>query len=171
MSVIAKFTTGQPRRVPGGYLVAMSAVYDTDLSKPENENHRFTQATPGGDAIFETSHGFTAGEAYYLLFDSEAPVIPDRSYGVQCIKVRCRLIEDWGGTSKQIELMAAEDQSEIAAQVRLGREKNPPFNLKMTVDNPAASIWFYPGVEYWLRFYRASGMTLEQAVAMAVRKS
>ena len=105
------------------------------------------------------------------MFDSEAPPLTKDDWSVLCIKVRCRLIEDWGGTSKQIELIGAADQSDILDKHRLSREKNPPFNLKMTVDNPAASIWFYPGVEYWLRFYSASGLTLDQAVALAVRKS
>lgn len=168
MSVIAKFNAAPGRRVPGGVLVAMSAVYDTDLSKPGNENHRFTQATPGGDAVFEAS-SFNEGE-HYLLFDTEQPKLDPRGhYGVKCIKVRCRLIEDWGGTSKAIELIATDDQSEIDSQHRLGREKAPPFNLKMTIDNPAASIWFYPGVEYWLRFYNAKHNTLDGVLALGVK--
>lgn len=167
MSVIAKFNAAPGRRVPGGVLVAMSAVYDTDLSKPENENHRFTQATPGGDAIFEAS-SFYEGE-YYLLFDTEQPKLTKNHYSEKVIKVRCCKIEDWGGTSKQIELIAAADQSEIMEQHRLGREKAPPFNLKMTIDNPSASIWFYPGVEYWLRFYNAKHNTLDGVLALGVK--
>ena len=163
MSVIAKFTAAPGRRVPGGYLVTMSAVYDTDLCKPENENARFTQATPSGDAVFESARELDAGE-HYLLFDTKAPAFAERSYGVHCVKVRCRRVEDWGGTSKEIELMAADDQSAIISQCRLGREKAPPFNLRMTVDNPNAAIWFYPGVDYWLTIYSARNLTLEAAM-------
>ena len=163
MSVIAKMYVQSSGQVPGGALVRLCCVYDNDLSKEENENVRFTKATPSGEATLECKSMLQEGSNWYLIFTKDAPNFDP--YGM-AVKVRCHVIHDYG-TSKQVEVSTAYDQEGIPETGKLSNAKSPPFHLKMTIDNPAASIQFEPGEVYYVQMLGAGNMSMTDAIAKA----
>lgn len=166
MSVIAKMYVAKSGTVPSGALIHLSCVYDSDLSKDENEDIRFTKASPWGEASFELKQGLAEGSCWYLLFDEE----PDEGGFDKCdfaLKVRCHVVHDYG-QSKQVEISTAYDQVGIPEYKKTSGSKTPPFHLKMTIDNPGASIQFVPNKVYYLRlFFAGKFENMHEAMAYA----
>lgn len=167
MTVIAKMNMSQTAFADGTKL-NMHCVYDTDLQKEENEDVRFTKATPWGQAettigpdvalpVWPHNHG-----AVYVMFteQSEQPLFSECIFAVLAT---CSGVLDTG-YQKQVELVSNRylDNSPVPVDKRCGQ-----FNLKMGVDNPAASIQFEPQKSYWIAIMDASGKETVDVMGMA----
>ena len=168
MSVIAKMSVQSSGSVPSGALIRLGCVYDTDLGKEENEDVRFTKATPWGEATMEVKQGLQEGSSWYLIFDEDVEPA-DISDGSMALKVRCHAIHDYG-TSKQIEISTAYDQVGVPENKLTVRSKHPSFHLKMAIDNPGASIQFVPNATYFMSMWNAGQFSMTEAIRMARRK-
>lgn len=164
MSVIAKMYVMSSGQVPGGALIRLSCVYDSDLATASAEDVRFTKASLSGEATMELRHGLQEQSQWYLLFDEEKPNLANCDYA---LKVRCHCVHDYG-TSKQVEISTAFGNEEIPIHLRTTPKDHPPFHMKITIDNPHASIQFVPQKHYFLTFYRAGKFaSAEEAIALA----
>lgn len=157
MAVIAKMNMSTTAYADGTK-VNLHCVYDTDLAKAENEDVRFTKASPWGNAEMTVKPGFALPakdehgqhRPIYLMF---TPVddLPMMSSCFAAVPVICSSILDTG-TQKQIELAGQGygEDSPIPADKQITTDRYPHFNLKMGIDNPAASIQFEPQKRYWI---------------------
>lgn len=171
MSVICKMTARDVRVFPNGRFINLGCVYDQDLAQADHEDVRFTKATPWGEATMtvESSHPGPAKDETIYLFFTELVDEPNFDDCLFAMAVQCRANSDYG-SSTQIEIVPRHP-------VDLGRDhppvekriaKGPPaFNLRMTVDNEAASIQFKPGRDYWMLAYRATDFTMHDAIRRA----
>jgi hypothetical protein len=168
MAVIAKMRVAGTRVFGDGRLVTLSCVYDNDLSKPENEDVRFTKATPWGEAHFSIDNmvDLAFDENLYLVFHPSEDD-PDFAGAIMAALVRCHSLTDFGGTSRNVELHSAYSESDkVPDELRMRKKGAVAINLKMAIDNPAASTQFVPQSHYWLMFYRA-----ERPVSELVEKA
>ena len=172
MSVIAKMSAGTIRAFGSTKLIELHCVCAAELMPgctavgKENENLTFQKASPSGDAKFSVDATVPVkdGEEFYLIFHNQAePPAFDGALAV--VDGRCNWVTLFGGTSTQVD---------VSSVYRY--EKNPPrhakqvdqFNMRMSIDNPHASVQFEPGVGgYWIGIYRASEVTMAEALAMA----
>ena len=170
MTVIAKMNVAsEPRDYGQNQLVELSCVCDNELMvihTPENENHTFCQASPSGDARITLSKNveLRSSEELYLIFEksTDTPIFED---AIAVVDARCASITDYGGVSRRVEIAATyryhKDAKKHPRQVE-------QFNLRMMIDNPLASIQFEAGQEgYWIGIYRASEMTMREALTKA----
>lgn len=174
MSVIAKmYVVGEPKRFPNGAFYNLGCQYDADLSTASNEDVRFTQATPWGEASFTVEDfivprlGAKPGSTLYFLYSDE----DDRPNIDTCeaaIVVSCKSITDFGH-SRQVELTNAFGPNAPANPIDRSRRLAESFHCRMTIDNPGASLQFKPGKNYWLTVYRCDAVTLDEALSLARR--
>lgn len=165
MSVIAKMTVTSSGQFANGSQVRFSCVYDADLANASNEDIRFTKASPWGEATATMSNPMIEGSQWYLFFHeiTDEPSFKDCYYA---LRLRCHVVHDYG-TSKQVEVSTAYSQDGVPEFKLTERSKYPPFHLKMTIDNPLASIQFVPNREYFLTMYSATRFTMDEAIARA----
>lgn len=180
MTVVAKMYAVQiPRTFPEEQQIDLTCVCDdrlfttnTPVPGRVSENQTFTNASPCGDCRFHMSKEFMVRrqEEFYLVFVKEDEC-PAFAGAIMVSKVRCVSVTDYGGTSKLVELC-----SEYRHYAARGEDPPAPdhprqswtFNLRMTIDNPAASIQFEPGKGgIWLGIYRATEFDLHEALADA----
>jgi hypothetical protein len=174
MAVIAKMNViARPRPYGENQLVELCAVCAEELmygcgdgSAKANENLSFQQASPNGDAKITLSQGveFRTQEEIYLIVHRQ-PECPEFAGAMAVVDAQCSAVTDFGGVSKLVE---------VSSVYRYGeKEKAHPlqvsaFNMRMTIDNPNASVQFEPGKsDYWIGLYRASEVTMAEALAMA----
>lgn len=160
MSVIAKMTINDVLEFGPTNLLKLSCVYEHDgLNAAGYEDRRFTTATPWGEGDLGTPHvnGFEKGAAVYLVFNREDEGYEPREDCQLAMKVRVGYVETWPGT-KHIQF--TKDRRD---------EGNPSaaLNLRLAIDNPAASDQFAEGSTYLMAIYRADQTTLAEAVAGA----
>ena len=172
MSVIAKMRVfPEPRAFGRRKLVELQCVCADELmpgcspAAKGHENLSFQNASPSGDAKlqFETDTAFRREEELYLIFvrDREAPAFEG---SIAKVEARCIAVTDYGGTSKRVEVS---NVYRYGADP-LGPEFVTSFSLVMSIDNPHASVQFEPGKGgYWIGIYRASDMTMTEALALA----
>lgn len=174
MSVIAKMTVSALRLFgDGNCLINLSCVYDDSLSKSENEDVRFTKASPFGTAELTVEAGPDLpgnGEAVYLLFHEQGDV-PSFDGALFATRVVCESILDSGYT-KQVTVRAGwfqqGDDNPIPESLRISKTR-PHFELKMGIDNPAASVQFVPTKQYWCVVYSARTYTMAEVLQLARR--
>lgn len=180
MSVVAKMYAQQrPRVFPEVQQVDLQAVCDdrlfvssTPLDGRVSENQTFSQATPQGDCRFQLPADVPIGmdEEFYLVFQ-QVDECPAHEGALLVSKVRCMSVTDFGGTSKQVDVSSAYRPYDY--ETRRHIDDNHPrqtwsFHMRMSIDNPAASIQFVPGDKtYWLGIYRARDHDLHAALADA----
>lgn len=179
MSVIAKmYALNAPRTFPESQQIDLQCVCDDRLMtiRPEDlpgrvsENQTFNSASPSGDCRFQMSKDFPVArhEEFYLIFikQDECPAYPS---AIMVSKVRCVSVTDYGGTSKTVEVCSEHKGFD-------GRTTKPDdhsrqswsFNLRMMIDNAAASVQFEPGRGgYWVGIYRANEFDIHEALADA----
>lgn len=167
MTVIAKMTMTSTVFADGSKL-NMHCVYDTDLAKAENEDVRFTKATPWGLAETTVGAGVDIPETpynrqdVYVMFTeaAEQPLFSECLFAVLAV---CAGVLDTG-MQKQVELTGSRypDDSPVPVDKRCG-----PFTLKMGVDNPAASIQFVPQKNYWIAVMAANDRETVDVMGMA----
>lgn len=170
MSVIAKMNVSSARLFgDGNCMLALSCVYDEGLSNANNEDVRFTKASPYGNADLTVENGPdipARGSCVYLLFN-QIDDIPNFDKCMFALPVRCSSKTDFGYT-KQAEIEGARYQDEcpvpenkrVAARV-------PHFSLKMGIDNPAAHIQFAPTETYWMSVYDGTKYSLDEVLLIA----
>ena len=152
MPVIAKMNASSTPYA-NGTKINLNCVYDTDLAKPENEDVRFTKATPWGQAEMNvpSTIEFPDGPVYVMFTPFDTP--PLASQCVCIMLAECASIHDTG-YQKTIEIKAAPygENSIIPAEKRICDDPHrwPSFALKMGVDNEAASVQFEPLKRYWV---------------------
>lgn len=157
MAVIAKMNMSKTAYADGTKL-NLHCVYDTDLAKEENEDARFTKATPWGQAELVAGFDvqlpdwrFSNGPVYVMFTElKDMPLLSECFIVVEAV---CASVLDTG-YQKTVELTGWRypDDSPIPASKR-----GSGFSLKMGVDNPAASIQFVPQKHYWIALMDASG--------------
>jgi hypothetical protein len=173
MSVIAKMSAAAVRAFGPTKLVELHCVCADELmpscgdgSAKANENHTFQQASPNGDAKLTlcTDVPVKEGEEFYLIFHHQ-PEPPAFDGALAVVDARCNSVTLYGGISSQVDVSSANRYHKDP----LRHEKQvAQFSLKMSIDNPAASIQFKPGEGgYWIGIYRASEMTMSQALVLA----
>lgn len=171
MSVIAKMHVSAATDESYGRQVHLHCVYDTELAKEENEDARFTKATPWGECkvcVKNSALTFEPGKSLFLLFDpiDEKPSFDD---AVAAVRVTCHSVTSFSGTSRHVELHGAwkakDEDDGIPGPLRLD-EATVGINVKMAIDNPGASLQFEPGQHYWLSFH-AANKSMEDMLAKA----
>ena len=180
MSVIAKMNITHVKELGGNYVFTFHSTYDNDLSQPDNEDVRFTKATPYGSGEMTVEVGPVLPpawtekeyphEATYFLFNDRGD-IPSFDGCVLAAEVVCHETIDQGYT-KQAQIngyWTLSDDSEIPLEKRMGKKKIT-FSLKMGIDNEAASMQFKPTKRYWLTIYDAKEYTLKQVLSIARSK-
>lgn len=165
MSVITKVYVQSCGQFPNGAQIRFNCVYDQDLAKATNEDLRFTRATPWGEATATMKEQLAEQSQWYFLFShiTNPPSFEGCAYA---LKVRCHVVHDYG-TSKQIEISTAYNQEGVPEHLLISRDKTPAFHLKMTVDNPVASVQLTPTSEYWMTIYNAGRYPLDQVIQIA----
>ena len=181
MSVVAKMRANQkPRLFPEVQQVDLDCVCDdrlftinTPVPGRVSENQTFSQASPQGNCRFQlpTSEPVGMDEDFYLIFQ-EGIECPPMEGALVVSKVRCMSVTDFGGTSKQVDVCSVyRDYDHQARQPAADAHPRQTwsFHLRMSIDNPAASIQFRPGdTTYWLGIYRARDFDLPAALADAL---
>lgn len=157
MTVIAKMNMSTTAYADGTKL-NLHCVYDTDLAKEENEDVRFTKATPWGQAelvvggdVQLPAWPYPNGPVYVMFTQlKDMPILSECFVVVEAV---CASLLDTG-YQKTVELTGWRypDDSPIPVDKRGGS-----FSLKMGVDNPAASIQFEPQKHYWVALMDAAG--------------
>lgn len=153
MAVIAKMSINAARVFGNGTLLNLGCVCENGLMahySPENEDAVFTKYSPAGECgvtVPNTVELSGTGSKYYVLFrpydDGE---FEQAAFGV--IGVVSQVI-DWG-QSKQVVMTG-----------------NDGMSLKMTIDNPNASVQFVPQTRYHIAFYDAEKLTMDDALKAA----
>lgn len=166
MSVIAKMNIAGRRDFGDGTLVSLNCVYEGaagGLNTSGNgwENRRFTTATPWGDGQLTTPHSekFEHGKEFYLLFVGEGENYNPLPECALALNVRVQKYEQWPGTVST-EFVKDKSVDDPVTQTT-------SVNLRMAIDNPAASDQFVDGAKFLVYFYRADEVTLPQAAAGA----
>jgi hypothetical protein len=165
MSVIAKMYVQECGQFANGAQIRLSCVYDNDLSQPDNEDVRFTKASPSGNATMTTGQGLTEQSQWYMIFSKMTDDVNFDSARF-ALRVRCHVVHDYG-TSKQVEISTSYSQEGVPESLLPINQKNPPFHMKITIDNPAASVQFEPNKEYWMQMHYAGSVTMTQAIQLA----
>lgn len=172
MSVIAKMSIGVVDVQSFGRNLNFHCVYDTDLAKEENEDVRFTKATPWGECkatVKNSALPFEQHKTYFLLFDPLADK-PSFDGAIAAVRVVCHAVTSFSGTSRHVELhgdwISKGEDDGIPGALRLD-ENTVSINIKMAIDNPGASLQFEPGAKYWLSFYSAEDKGMEDVLAIA----
>jgi hypothetical protein len=144
---------------------------------PENENVVFTRYSPSGEGQLHLNvpvdfpdvpwssgdySGTKACELYLVyLKQLEMPSIDGAAFFA---KLKVASVTDYGGTSKMVELC----NDYASGPMLLGENESRMINLKLGIDNPAASDQFTPGeTGWWVVAYRADQMTQAEALALA----
>lgn len=181
MTVIAKmYALTTPRTFPEEQQIDLACVCDDRLftiNEPVPgrvaENQTFSTATPSGDCRFHMSKDFPIRrqEEFYLIFQKEDEC-PAYAGAIMVSKVRCVSVTDFGGTSKSVEVCSEHRPYPPSRGAEAPAPKHPrqswTFNMRMMIDNPAASIQWEPGKGgYWLGIYRASDFDMHEALADA----
>jgi hypothetical protein len=176
MSVISKMSIHEVQEIGGNHVATFHCVYDNTLSESENEDVRFTKASPYGSGSMTIEAGPVfpdawltpySGNQVYFLFNDRGDV-PSFDGCLFAAEVTCQEIIDQGYT-KQVEIKGywkIDEDCPIPAEKRLG-QKNFTFSLKMGIDNDAASVQFKPTRRYWLTIYDASQYTLSEVLHIA----
>lgn len=182
MTVIAKMSVfGNPRAYGDNQLVELSCVCAEELmpgcgdgSAKANENYTFQMATPNGDAkvTLPKDVAFRTSEELYLIVTRElkCPAFPG---AIAVVDARVAAVTDYGGVSKMVEVTGSIGYHyEKREHIRLHPKQVSAFNMRMTIDNPHASVQFEPGKDdYWIAIYRASELQMHEALAMAAKPS
>lgn len=160
----------------GSFSINLSCVYDSTLAGEENENVRFTKASPYGSGEMTIAAGPQLPEAWlekkwsnvYLIFHAKGDV-PSFDECICALTVGCQAIIDQGYT-KQIELVGLinGDIEAIPEEKRIG--KGQKFFAKLGIDNPGAYEQFRPTSHYWVTVYDADTFTIDQALRAAMPK-
>lgn len=164
MSVIAKMNVADVREFGETNLIKLSCVYENDGLNGEGwEDRRFTKATPWGEGDLSTPHiKFEKGQQLYLVFAKAG--LGGESYRplsgcLASMFVRCNFVEPWPGT-KHIEFVKdRKHEPDVNPKASL--------NLRLAIDNEAASSQFEAGQTYYLSVYDAANTTLRDAAAGA----
>ncbi len=180
MAVIAKMTISEVKRFDKNLQVNLSCVYDGTLANAENEDVRFTKASPYGNASVTIEEGpvlpnweekvegrWLMPKSVYILFHAKGDV-PSFDGCIFALEAVCHTIIDQGYT-KQVEMCGAYTMPEdlpIPVEKRIGK-KSQTFTLKMGIDNANAVVQFRPTSTYWLTFYEAEKYTLDEVLALA----
>lgn len=163
MSVIAKMNVSSVREFGDSTLVKLSCVYEHDgLNTEAWEDRRFTKATPWGEGDLNTPHSlaFEPNKALYLVFAKADDADDYYRPAAGCelaIFVRVQKCEPWPGTTA-LEIVKDKSVDDQAT-------KSTALNLRLSIDNPAASEQFVDGARFYLCFYRADRTTLHEAAA------
>ena len=167
MTVIAKMNMSKTDYADGTKL-NLHCVYDTELAKGENEDVRFTKATPWGQAelivdadVALPEWPYANGPVYVMFTEAHQPPLLSECF--VALEAVCASVLDTG-VQKQIELTGWRypDDSPVPVNKRGSR-----FSLKMGVDNPAASIQFVPQKRYWIALMDASDRETVDVMGMA----
>ena len=174
MSVIAKmYALNTPRTFSQSQQVDLQCVCDERImtvprSEPVpgrvEENQSFSTASPSGDCRFSLGldEPVARQEEFYLIFLQQFHEAPSFDNAIMVSQVRCVSVTDFGGTSKQVEVCS--DYSQSGEHPK----QSGTFNMRMMIDNPAASVQFQPGKGgYWLGIYRANQYDIHEALADA----
>jgi hypothetical protein len=180
MSVVAKVNVNGLRSFGAVTVAQIGCVCDDRLMTIRDpattpgkvsENQTFNTASPWGDGLL-TIKGpvpLHEREELYLIFQRGDGRI--RAGAIVGFPIRCASITDFGGTSKQVEWtnsqrLAGLDGEPLADSAHV--DGYNAFNLKMSIDNPAASMQFDAGSDDgWLYIYRASEYSLQEALDLA----
>jgi hypothetical protein len=174
MSVIAKMNFGyQPKKLPSGDEWNLSCVYDNRIGEPDNEDVRFTKASPWGDATVVIENPAIAAIAkpnmpVYLLFDEVVEDQPGPSWkgAFAAALVNCHSHTDFGGTTGRVEFEASLDrQLQIPTALRFAERTT--LSIRIGIDNPPAASYFKPKKLYFVRFYDAYELSQNQALRLA----
>lgn len=183
MANIAKLEVSTVTRDGGGNArISFRNVYESDLDgSAGNEDVRFTAATPYGSLELTVAdeslipenwltektnehYGwkFYDGKAYMLVCDQgDKPSFDGCAFATVGL---CHSVTDMGHT-KEMNIGAAYHGSDMWQECeRIGTRT---FTGKMGIDNPQASVQFKPTKFYWILFFDADEMTLEEALAKA----
>lgn len=171
MNVIAKmYALAAPRAFPDAQQIDLTCVCDDRLMTVNQpvpgrvaENQTFNTASPSGDCRFNMSKDFEVhrSEEFYLIFTKRAEC-PVYDSAVMVSKVRCVSITDFGGTSKNVEVCSEYKQRDAVAD---HPQQSWTFNLRMMIDNAAASVQFEAGQSgYWVGIYRCNDFSMSDAL-------
>jgi hypothetical protein len=183
MSVIAKMNVvDDPRAYGENKQLDLQCVCENKLmpgcnedAKNNHENRSFQKASPSGTARLSVpaEMGFRKGEELYLIFlqQKERPKLEG---AVATVSARVVSRTEYGGTTEQFEI-ANNYRSNYNYETKKSTPKTEEeardldaFNLRMSVDNKAASIQLVAGKsDYWIGIYRCSEYTIDQALGMA----
>lgn len=162
MTVIAKMNVSSVTLYGGdNRSIKFNCVYDSELANEDNENYRFTKASPWGELtmmVMNEHLQYDPGDTFYIQFHDSVDGRPEAAGAHSIAKFKCESITDFGGTSKQAHLTTVYSSllDEGFEEDKLFTKYTPSGELKMTIDNPAASIQFEPGKVYYLVFLKAS---------------
>lgn len=162
MSVIAKMNVVDVREFGDANLVKLSCVYENDgLNGEGYEDRRFTKATPWGEGDLSTPHAkFEKNQQLYLVFakaDDFNDLYKALNTCLASMFVRCNFVEPWPGT-KHIEFVKDRKREPDTSP-------KASLNLRLAIDNEAASSQFEAGQTYYLAIYDAANTTLHEAAA------
>lgn len=161
MSVIAKMSVTAVKDFGDASLIGLQCVYENDgLNSEKWENRRFTKATPWGDGDLTTPHAvdFEKGKEFYLVFTpANDPENVYRPFGDCSLAmfVKCQKYEPWPGT---VALELVKDRA-----VDCPVTKSTSINIRMAIDNEAASSQFTEGRTFYVCFYRADRVSITHA--------
>lgn len=168
MAVIAKMSVNASRLfADASIMLSLGCVYDTGLAGGENEDVRFTKASPSGAGQVTVGKHIVLSDdkpTFYLLFHPHADDINFDNCDFALI-ARCAVIEEYGHSRKAKWGHWSSSDPRLPEAKRAA--ERPEFTLDMTIDNPAASIQFEAGRSYWVSFYDASRVSMDEAIALA----
>ncbi len=168
MSFIAKMNVNAARLFSdGNVMLNIQCVYDTALGEAENEDVRFTKASPYGEGHLTVEPGPDApqqGTSIYLTFDDQKPDNFDLCMFALPVQI-CEVFETphsrkatfrpaWG-TAKKLD--------DIPPGKRIAKEK-PSFEMSMSVDNPGAYQQLGAGKTFWMQVFDASKFSMTEAI-------
>lgn len=162
MTVISKMTVNSVTYYGGdSKQIKLTCVYDPTLGNEDNEDRRFTKASPWGELTMTVDNvglSYDPQDVFYVLFYKSLDGQPSTEGAHSIAKFKCHSVTDFGGTSKQVHLTTVYSSlaEEGYDENKLFTKYTPSGELKMTIDNPNASIQFTPGVEYYLVFYKGN---------------
>jgi hypothetical protein len=88
------------------------------------------------------------------------------------VLARCGHVDDWG-TSKKVFLGTAaklwmdDRYIELPEILIPGNKLVKSFEYDITIDNPAASIQYKPLGLYWVTFYDAASLSMDEVLRLA----
>lgn len=188
MAVIAKMYAQAVNVYPGGAAkVSLMCVCEDTLMAhyhPENEDVVFTRYSPSGDCSLTVDAGVIPpmhnDKVYVLFHEVEPESAPDFSNCMFAVLAACEFITDYG-PSKQVSFVKSanewrdygygdEGHTDHAIPDAIGAKRataGSDFQLKLTIDNPHASVQFKPKGRYWVSFWDAATYTADEAIALA----
>jgi hypothetical protein len=182
MAVIAKMNVNDVKEFPEGvHKFFLSTVCENGLMahyNPENEDAVFTKYSPCGQCEITVGPELEKpekGSQVYVMFH-EAHGTPSFEGACFAKLARVGYVTDYG-QSKQVALGTAaplwsqEENRLIELPVDLIPENRAvggrDFELKLTIDNPHASVQFVPQGLYLISFYDASKLTMDEVLRLA----